>query len=42
MKMEEPYQLVSYYAHYAESEFMWTMQEKVAELECKPSRELCS
>lgn len=35
MKMEEPYQLVLYYSHYAEAENMWTMQEKVDELECE-------
>lgn len=39
MKMEEPYQLVSYYAHYAESEYMWTMQEKGEELECNYRRD---
>jgi hypothetical protein len=34
--MEEPYHLVTYYAHYAEADVMWTLKEKVDELECKP------
>jgi hypothetical protein len=33
--MEEPYQLVTYFAHYAEADIMWTLQERGAELECK-------
>jgi hypothetical protein len=32
--MEEPYELVAYYAHYAQAETMWTMKEKAEELEC--------
>jgi len=27
--------LVTYYAHYAEADVMWTLKEKVDELECK-------
>ena len=36
--MEEPYHLVTYYAHYAEADVMWTLKEKVDELECKLRR----
>lgn len=31
-QLEEPYSLTAYYAHYAESERMWTPSEKLAEL----------
>jgi len=30
--------LVTYYAHYAEADVMWTLKEKVDELECKLRR----
>ncbi|KAJ9094236.1 hypothetical protein QFC21_006062 [Naganishia friedmannii] len=32
-QLEEPYSLTAYYAHYAESERMWTPAEKLVELE---------